>query len=163
MLSETITTNERKPMSNETANKQADAPNASAIKDYLTRLVSYPLVQFYRIEAKMWRELYQKQKTRNTKMNIKSHTPKSDDQPATERSCPDPDGSISWLRWRRPVTYKWTYGPYSIVYHEAGYWNLRLQKQLLFSHEDLQVVQEWAANYIRSNSAVQSQARHERR
>lgn len=42
--------------------KQDDAPNASAIRDYLTRLVSYPLVQFYRIEAKMWRELYQKQR-----------------------------------------------------------------------------------------------------
>lgn len=85
---------------------------------------------------------------------MSNETAKCNNQPATERSCPDPAGSITWRRWRRPVTYKWTYGPYSIIYHEDGYWNLRLQKKLLFSHEDLQVVREWAANYIKSNSPV---------
>lgn len=60
-------------------------------------------------------------------------------------------GSISWQRWDITVTYKWTFGLYSIIYHEDGYWNLRRRKKILFSHEDLQVVQEWAENYIQSN------------
>lgn len=49
-------------MKTETSNKRDEAPKASAVRDCLTRLVSYPRVQFYRIEAKMWRELYQRQR-----------------------------------------------------------------------------------------------------
>lgn len=59
-------------------------------------------------------------------------------------------GSISWQRWSKPVTYKWTFKSFSIL-SDGGYWKLYRKKELLFGDQDLQVVQDWAANYIKSN------------